>query len=360
MNKVAQIFKEISAMWRYLDEHPELAAIARWRQALEMVLLYLLRRIGPGYYVSGAWWRTDISFSDKWNHMNRGEYRRFIARHNPAAYQKISQHKLVEKAVLTLQGVPTPRFIGYVEAGSGRGAGGQAIGSVGDLEILLRGQLGKRVCFKPAEGYGGAGFAAYDIRLNQDGALTLHHPVRDEFISLQSWWDGMQGSSDGYLLEEYLEQHPQMAALNKDSVNTLRVWVYRGRGGYRVPGALIRVGRRGSQVDNTSSGGVRCVIDADSGRTKLVRLEQHSEHMIDNHPDSGMPLHGVQIPYWNDCKELSKLALSVFPHMKIAGLDIAITPEGPKIIELNVWPDYIGCASMDIVLKRVDRELRQT
>jgi hypothetical protein len=316
------------------------------RQLAEMTLLMLARGIGPRYYQLARFWRPGIPLATKLAHDSDGQYRRRIAELNPPAYQKISQHKVVEKAVLTLFGLPTPRFLGFHHTLRGRTATGQPLRTAADLEALLAGLEGERVCFKAVEGFGGGGFAALRIE-RRDGALVLVHPLSGEIRSLADWCRHLERSPDGWLLEEYLPQHPVLAALNPDSLNTLRLWTLRRGDDFVVPGAFLRVGRAGSQVDNTSAGGLACPIDVASGRIAVALDLTLARNEHPRHPDTGAGLVGVTIPHWQRCVELAGAALSAFPHMNFAGLDVAVAPDGPRVIELNVYPDKQGAAHMD-------------
>lgn len=331
-------------------------ALPVWRQLSEKALLFLLRGIGPGYYLQARWWRTGIPFADKWDHPNRREYNAFIDRVNAPRYQKISQHKLSEKAVLTLLGLPTARFVGYVHASRGRDRLGHSLRSAADLESTLDRHVGQRICFKRVEGFGGFGFVAYDIG-REEGRLVLTQPVSRERVSVADWWATNASDPEGFVLEEYLQQHPEMAALNPTSVNTIRIWVYEKSGEYVVPGAYLRVGRSGSQVDNNSSGGLCCPVDVARGVTRDAMDVKRDCAPCHRHPDTGAALNGFRIPRWDECVAMAGMALSAFPHMRVAGLDMAVTPEGPCLIELNVRPDYIGCAWMELPLKRVARSM---
>jgi hypothetical protein len=253
---------------------------------------------------------------------------------------------VVEKAVLTLFGLPTPRFLGFHHTLRGRTATGQPLRTAADLEALLAGLEGERVCFKAVEGFGGGGFAALRIE-RRDGALVLVHPLSGEIRSLADWCRHLERSPDGWLLEEYLPQHPVLAALNPDSLNTLRLWTLRRGDDFVVPGAFLRVGRAGSQVDNTSAGGLACPIDVASGRIAVALDLTLARNEHPRHPDTGAGLVGVTIPHWQRCVELAGAALSAFPHMNFAGLDVAVAPDGPRVIELNVYPDKQGAAHMD-------------
>jgi hypothetical protein len=317
------------------------------RQVYEMTVLMLLRGIGPRYYHLARFWRPGIPMRTKLAHFSDGQYRREIARLNPAAYQKCSQHKVVEKAVLALFGLPTPRFLGFYHALRGRTAASGPLRGSQDLEELLRARVGQRVCFKAVEGFGGGGFAALRVEC-RDGSIRLVHPVTGQVHSPEEWSRHLDRSPDGWLLEEYLEQHEAIRSLNPDSLNTIRMWTLQRDGDFRVGGAFLRVGRAGSQVDNTSAGGLACPIDVESGRIVSALDLSLRRNEYGNHPDTGARLVGTAIPYWSECVQLAGAALSVFPHMAFAGLDVAVGPAGPYVIELNVYPDKQGAAHIDV------------
>jgi hypothetical protein len=346
----------LKSHWSHLARHPDTPALPHARQLLEMTLLFLLRGIGPGYYLQGRWWRPAIPFADKWAHANRREYRAILARLNPPPYRKSSQHKLVEKAVLRQRGLRTAEFVGFVQDGRGFCRDGEPLRDADGLEKLLQQEQGRRICFKKAEGWGGSGFAAYDVGLDE-GGVWLCHPISGERLRSGEWWQRHGSDADGYLLERYLRQHPALAAFNPNSVNTLRLWVLERRGEVRVVGGYLRVGSSGSQVDNISSGGFLLPLDVDSGCTLGgVQGARYGEPLA-QHPATGQPLAGVELPLWPQVLAFSCDVLRAFPNIRLLGLDIAITPEGPAVIEANVEPDSIGCAWMDLPFKRLAESL---
>lgn len=350
-----QTVDRVRRMWSYLDRHPEHATLPKWRQIIEMGLLYGLRRIGPGYFVDGAWWRPEIPFADKWQHVNRSEYRKLIGRLNPAEYRKASQHKVVEKATLELLKLPTAKCYGFLHAVRGRSTTGTPLRTADNLAQLLEAHVGTCICFKPVEGYGGKGFQALNVTRAPNGSLHLMHPLSRESQTVPGWVE-RYADPEGYLLEEHLLQHVELADINPSSLNTLRLWMFDDGQSISTVAAMLRIGRAGSQTDNTSGGGIPCPINITTGRIELVVEIANSpgtEYLLSHHPDTGAQLLGRQIPHWEACKQLAADALAAFPRLRLAGLDIAVTPQGPKVIELNAMPDYRGCAYMGLPLKRL-------
>lgn len=321
-----------------------------WRQMLEMAALKLWRGLGPNYYLLGRFWRPDMPWRDKLDHINEREYRSIVEELNPPRYQKVSQHKVVEKAMLSLLGFPTPRFLGYYHPERGRTWDGKSLRSAQDIERFFRECEEPRVVVKLVEGWGGAEFRAFEVLRDEDRA-SIRDLCNGE-TSQPGALAGQLSSADGYIIEAYLEQHAALSALNASSLNTLRIWILREEGRCRFAGAILRVGREGALVDNISAGGLVCPVDIETGTLLEIRESHISAESGDAHPDGGARIAGVRIPYWNEVMALAERSLDAFPHMRFAGLDIAIAPDGPRLIELNVKPDLLNALDFDIPLRR--------
>jgi hypothetical protein len=53
------------------------------------------------------------------------------------------------------------------------------------------------------------------------------------------------------------------------------------------------------------------------------------------HPDSGEAFHGIKLPFRQETFSLLKGIAILFPGCEIIGWDIALTPDGPVIVEGN-------------------------
>lgn len=325
------------------------------RQFGEMAILFAFRGVGPGYYQTAGWWRRGVDWRDKTLQLSASEYRRTVARLNPLPYRKLSQNKIPEKAILSLFGLPTPRFLGRLHAQTGRDFNGCPLRSGADLERLVRECRTERLVFKQLEGHGGKG-----VRI---AALQLSSPVLCSAIGERPSQPLAQycaatlqlGAGGDWLVEEYCDQHPEVAALNPSSVNTVRIWVLdRGKGDLQVVTAYLRIGRGDMFVDNASSGGIVAPIILETGRLRAAQ-DAHAEHNVYRlHPDHRAVIEGVELPHWVEVQRLAGQALSVFPRLRFAGLDIAIGPAGPVVVELNVSPDreaaaFTGCPTVTLL-----------
>jgi hypothetical protein len=57
---------------------------------------------------------------------------------------------------------------------------------------------------------------------------------------------------------------------------------------------------------------------------------------VECHPDTGLPIVGIMLPFWRESIELVRRAhQSAFARFAFLGWDIALTNEGPILLETN-------------------------
>ena len=317
------------------------------RQLYEMACLLVFKGFSPNYYNNAGFASTQISWEMKKRYLNSKQYFKTVWKLNNPDYRKLSQNKMAEKAMLSLYNIPTPQYLGYLDGKNGRTPDGQSLCTVEDLRGYMGKMDGKRICFKLLEGWGGKGFKAVDIS-KQDGE-TLIKPLDGDAVGTDVFCNDVLQYPKGasYMLEAYCYQHPEISTLNPSSVNTIRMWVVNrpGDNPTRVIGAFLRLGRKGSLVDNTDAGGLKCNVDLVSGRLYPGTERSADKKLYDRHPDTDAGIKGLVIPYWEQTKKLACKTLNTFPFINFAGVDVAITKTGPVVIEMNIPPDPNGGVS---------------
>lgn len=145
-----------------------------------------------------------------------------------------------------------------------------------------------------------------------------------------------------YTLQKVIIQHPNLAAYNELSVNTIRISTYQNpRGEVKVLYASQRFGEAGKAYDNADdpngSGGF-CKINEDGS---VERDIHHYRNMrIDRLADS---VPGVT-PCFDKVVAAVKFLHTRFPQFAIIGWDMTVTPEGhPLVIEYNFAPGLGTC-----------------
>lgn len=155
-------------------------------------------------------------------------------------------------------------------------------------------------------------------------------------------WEGLyQRLLEGkqYLVEEGIMQHPQMASLCPSSVNTLRMVTVVLEGKAHFLYALLRMGSGQSHVDNISSGGMYTLVDAE-GVLQFPAFCDRDGLYYDSHPLTRISFPGFRVPCFGEAKDLCLRAAMTVPGLGYIGWDVAVTPQGPVLVEGNVLPGY--------------------
>jgi len=132
-----------------------------------------------------------------------------------------------------------------------------------------------------------------------------------------------------------------MSKLNDSSLNTIRIATFNSlKGSPEIISALLRMGRSGSVIDNSMSGGIFIGIYLDSGRLhdNAMAFLENSGMIYDKHPDSGVAFKDFTIPYFREAKDLACKAARLLSE-KLVGWDIGFSPTGPILIEGNAYFD---------------------
>lgn len=138
-----------------------------------------------------------------------------------------------------------------------------------------------------------------------------------------------------YVIQEVIKQHPEIAALHKNSINTLRIVTLYYNEQVNVLSSVIRMGVDGSRVDNTPYSGLFCGINED-GRLKKYAYNMGG-YRFDQHPN-GVRFNDIQIPNFDKCIAfVTSLAPRFIRFSKLNSWDIAIGEDGlPILIEVNL------------------------
>lgn len=142
-----------------------------------------------------------------------------------------------------------------------------------------------------------------------------------------------------FVVEGLIEQCRELAELNPDSVNTIRLITWLTQDGVHILSGVLRMGGAGSRTDNFSTGGIACGI-TEKGRLKETAYDQqYNRYMI--HPN-GRRFANVIIPNYEKAKKLVQILHLRFGHFRIISWDIAITKDyTPALIEFNLTPQSI-------------------
>lgn len=140
------------------------------------------------------------------------------------------------------------------------------------------------------------------------------------------------------LIEEVIKQHDVMNKLNPSSINTIRIVTINNGTESEVVVAYLRIGN-GKFVDNFNSGGMVVPINEKVGEINYPALDK-SNNLFYKHPTTNTDIVGFKIPFWNEVLEYTLALSKVIKEVGMVGWDIAISTDGPTIVEGNNYPGH--------------------
>lgn len=225
-----------------------------------------------------------------------------------------------------------------------------AIQSAADLDALLRSLGDFRGFAKPLGG--GKGYGAFSFEV-QGGRLE----PRDGARSVQEMFDTCaagQFAGQGYVLQPHVEPHEALRPFMPGrGLGTIRICTFlMPDGELCVPYALLRVPSPGSDSDNVNWGSLLAPVDPASGALNAAvgRLTPTGvTQTVTQHPETGASFEGAVIPEWIAVRDLIGRAAHAFRELPALGWDVAVTPDGPLLLETN-WE--FGGRMPEVALQR--------
>jgi hypothetical protein len=245
-----------------------------------------------------------------------------IGRH-VSSYECILKDKFVFSQVLKALGFPTPAVIAFCLGdrvhwtAPHRITGYDGLESVGRFEAFCKPFLGE--C---AEGA---------FHLTADGKRLLRNGAE---ISIEELRSILQA---GYIIQEYVAQHPRLAEMHARSVATLRLVTINSGKEIALFESCLKIGAGGIVVSNFAAGGLIGEVDPATGRLvkNFYGKPTHGGGRAQRHPDSGIVFEGWEVPFYFEAVAMAKELHRRLYGLRSIGWDIAIGPDGPIIIEGN-------------------------
>ena len=145
--------------------------------------------------------------------------------------------------------------------------------------------------------------------------------------------------ANNYIVEEYITQHEAMAKMNPGAVSIIRFYSVSSPAGNYVFAPVLTTAIEKS-VANGCQDALTAMIDIRTGEVITDAVDQNQFVEYAAHPVTGVRFKGFQVPYWKECLELMRKALPLASKISNIGWDVAITPEGPLLIEANTIPGF--------------------
>lgn len=291
------------------------------------------------YYAAGLF-RSDLTKEQKKQFVGVKSTRALNDRLSPSNIARISyflDNKVLYPALLEKLGLSTTTLQAVVSK-THRFGELKTLRSIEEIEGFLSSEARFPLFGKPIGGSKSVGTALFSsidldtqtIVLGNGNKTTVTELAREIFKEF----------SAGFAFQTAVIQHDALNAIIGSAIGTVRVVTLMENGAPQVLYTVWKIPAPKAMSDNYwQKESMIAEVESTSGQIKQVRRGIGMEvEQIEIHPVSAAKLVGFVLPHWEDIKSLAKKCHSLTPENGILGWDIAVTPDGPIVIECNTNP----------------------
>jgi hypothetical protein len=257
---------------------------------------------------------------------------------NHAGWLALADNKEVFYATMMGYGLPVPVTVGTLRRLDTAGLGRSFNSSDKFREFLLSTHY--PLFAKPIDGV----FSLGSVRIlgvdRQRQTLTVNS---HEDIAIDSLIQYVfETSNVGYLFQELLTPHDSLVdSFGTSTLPTVRFLVALTDLSAQIISAAYKIPSHGNHADNFwRKGNVLGAVDLHSGRIiRAITGTGLDMQECTRHPGTQAPLAGMVLPDWERAKALCIRAASTLPGIHTQSWDIALTRDGPTLIEVNFGGD---------------------
>jgi hypothetical protein len=273
-------------------------------------------------------------------------------RHNPPSIEPFTEDKLTFHAYCRTVGIPTPRLFGAIgRAGGWSATSGRIIPDADSFASMVADELPDEFVTKPVRGMLGLGVRV----LRRDGdrltglgeaghvdARALHRAIVED------------DQFDLHLVQERLHNGPEVDDLHpSDVLQTLRLSTFVAPdGSVHVLNGWMKFSIGAGAADNyaggTTGNGVALLRLEDGTMDPLTldRPDRLGFQRVATMPATGRRIEGEPVPFFQEACALVRDGAPRFMPMRTLGWDIALTADGPVVLETNGrWGSPLGAWS---------------
>ena len=331
------INKDIFSLLRWIMNYP-VGTFKKFFILKDYFSLYKSKGLTTDEYYQFEFEKRDKHFRK--NFLGLNEQRYYLDFLNPVKYYSISRNKFFTHKLLEKTGVKKSELFCYYQPEAKYSEISDYANNIDSVLNILKNKNVLSCVIKTTESSHGDNVIVVKSidYLENDALLTLFNGETKKISSLLG--------DNALIFESIIRQTKQFSNFNPSSVNTVRfMTTLYPDGTVKVIATFIKIGRAGKCVDNAGCGGnIDVCVDLDSGEIKnAIQFDGWRNIIeIEKHPDTGCQLNGIIIDNWQNIKEEVKKYQMAFPYCKAAGWDIAITDDGPIVIEVNDFWDRTG------------------
>lgn len=320
--------------------------------AMRVVRARLKYHIGPFHFslfgfahVPESQWQSYLIMTPRFDEARN--------RLSPGAIRGVIDNKILFYEHCQREELPTIPIICRLGAASDSlGSEVTAVEDQASFEALMRSSPAE-LFIKPISGAHGDGI----FRATRHGDQFEFSGHRGTAADLFTYLRQRPDWQAGFIIQPQVRPHVDILPFaSTDGLPTVRVITIMGVAGPEIPFACLRIPVGHSITDNFgdgTNGNLVAAINIQHGTlTQAMGSTCHDWPVMvarDAHPDTGHRITDSRMPFWEEIVELVLRAQSSLPNLKTIGWDVAVTPEGVLLVELN---SNYGVYTLQVAYKR--------
>jgi hypothetical protein len=294
--------------------------------------------------------RPGISPEDVSNYISRKRLTRLQKSLNPRECEPLLKDKSVFYEHCRAKLIPIPRQYATFSRGRAWTSDGPVPRDRNEWLRYFSEQLPGEFVIKPVCGAYGRRVAI----LARQGDVFIDTDKRR--FAAGELYDFMAAGNDEFIIQERLFNHPDIVRLSSSQyLQTVRFVTFIDHCGQcRILHAHFKTIAGGEIVDTFMDGlkgNLEAAVSLSDGRlsdANQVTGTTAGIAVLQHHPRTGIAFEDFKLPMWAQACDLVNRTAPQFMPVRTVGWDVALTPDGPCIVEGNIWwdaPNQHHCAS---------------
>jgi hypothetical protein len=253
----------------------------------------------------------------------------FTHKCNDQSWSGAAEDKVLATVLLSSGGVPVPEIIGVIDRSRRIYPGIDKVSTADQLRDIVLANLDGGLFGKITGGMVSFGV----FRIEEADATHILCAGHDR-MSYDTFLDEFVGTNS-YVLQRTLSNHSDFDGY-ASALATVRMINMVTEDGVFCPQAIIKL-PQGSNIADAfwRPGNLAGEVDVETGVVRSVRERGAFEMSVyEDHPVKP-GLMGMKLPHWDKLLEINANAAQIFAPIKYQPTDIAITQDGPMVVELN-------------------------
>jgi hypothetical protein len=246
------------------------------------------------------------------------------------SWQAATEDKWLCSHLLGQTKVKVPETLAVIDKTARSFPGSRKISTTEDLRDFMKSQDVLPVFGK--ENRGICSYGAFLVLDADESGLLLKGEGE---IAYDTFMDQFVGATP-YLIQRLEKNHDFFDAYT-DALATVRVCILVRETGIKIPFAVLKMPSKDNLADSFwRPGNLACDLDPKDGKVLTLRSKDAlgtTDHM--EHPETGQPILGKVLPMWDRLLDMVNDCAPMFWPLPYQSMDIAITPDGPVLIEVN-------------------------